>query len=295
MKGTGNRMIEQKLAGRAEYPFRRACVATNWKVLGRRFRSALAPADVVVTTRLADLITCSDCDVYVIDTKVPDMHLWPAPLLVDPNPQARLWLFLASGPGDLRRLSQLPGNSAVFERGLGAPDELVEFLAARADREAGRRFVSVDYLENLRSFLTRMENGNAYVLKLDVLPEADGSRVIGCRLGRGRRYFMVNQESGNWFEVPWDDVLYHCEPTYRFYKGRELGEGDEGRAKRIGERVRTVRRERGLTISQLAEQTGMKRPNLSRLEHGRHDPSLETLDRVAQALGVPVAQLVARK
>ena len=37
----------------------------------------------------------------------------------------------------------------------------------------------------------------------------------------------------------------------------------------------------------------MKRPNLSRLEHGQHLPSLETLERVAAALAVPVAELVA--
>ena len=34
-------------------------------------------------------------------------------------------------------------------------------------------------------------------------------------------------------------------------------------------------------------------PNLSRLETGTHVPSLETLERVAAALGVRVADLVA--
>ena len=38
---------------------------------------------------------------------------------------------------------------------------------------------------------------------------------------------------------------------------------------------------------------GMKRPNLSRLEHGRNQPSLETLERIAESLGMAVAELVA--
>ncbi|MBI4218826.1 MAG: helix-turn-helix transcriptional regulator, partial [Chloroflexi bacterium] len=38
---------------------------------------------------------------------------------------------------------------------------------------------------------------------------------------------------------------------------------------------------------------GMHRPNLSRLEAGRHEPSLDILEKVANALGVPVADLVA--
>ena len=39
----------------------------------------------------------------------------------------------------------------------------------------------------------------------------------------------------------------------------------------------------------------MKRPNLSRLEHGRHQPSLEKLELVAEALEVSVAELVAKR
>lgn len=37
----------------------------------------------------------------------------------------------------------------------------------------------------------------------------------------------------------------------------------------------------------------MARPNLSRLAHGKHVPSLGTLERIAKALRVPVVELVA--
>jgi len=37
----------------------------------------------------------------------------------------------------------------------------------------------------------------------------------------------------------------------------------------------------------------VERPNLSRLEHAKHVPSLDTLERIADAPGVPVVALVA--
>ncbi|MBI2997673.1 MAG: helix-turn-helix transcriptional regulator [Deltaproteobacteria bacterium] len=37
------------------------------------------------------------------------------------------------------------------------------------------------------------------------------------------------------------------------------------------------------------------RPNLSRVESGRHRPSLETLEKIAAALKVPIVDLVLRK
>lgn len=156
-----------------------------------------------------------------------------------------------------------------------------------------KRLARVLYLENLRSFVVEMEDGTGYVLAADELAEADRSRIVRWRLGPGRHYFSVVQESGNRFEVPWDAVLYHCEQAYQYYKDQNQRESTTARAQRIGERIRAEREHRGMTVAQLAERADLQRPNLSRLEHGRHDPSLDTLERVADALGVPVARLVA--
>ncbi|MBI4284303.1 MAG: helix-turn-helix transcriptional regulator [Chloroflexi bacterium] len=125
------------------------------------------------------------------------------------------------------------------------------------------------------------------------LQEADSTGVVKWSLSRNRDYIKVIQESGNQFEIPWDDVLYHCEPQYEFYKEKQFE--DHGTAvSQIGERVRQLRREKGYSIQTLAAKSGMKRPNLSRLEHGHHQPSLETLERIAKALEVPVVNLVAK-
>lgn len=47
-----------------------------------------------------------------------------------------------------------------------------------------------------------------------------------------------------------------------------------------------VRSEQGLTQEELAEKTGIQRSNISRLESGNYNPSLEFLSRVARGLGM---------
>jgi transcriptional regulator with XRE-family HTH domain len=49
----------------------------------------------------------------------------------------------------------------------------------------------------------------------------------------------------------------------------------------------------GITQTELAERTGIKRPNIARIEAGKHRPSLDTLEKIAEALNLTVAALVA--
>ena len=46
-----------------------------------------------------------------------------------------------------------------------------------------------------------------------------------------------------------------------------------------------ARREAGLTQKELAERTGLQQSNISRIENGNGNPSLETLNKIAQGLG----------
>ncbi|MCA9580541.1 MAG: helix-turn-helix transcriptional regulator [Myxococcales bacterium] len=54
----------------------------------------------------------------------------------------------------------------------------------------------------------------------------------------------------------------------------------------LGARLRELRLLAGLTQAELARRTGIHRPNIARVEAGRHTPSLETLSRLATAIGV---------
>ena len=60
----------------------------------------------------------------------------------------------------------------------------------------------------------------------------------------------------------------------------------------VGPRLRRVRDQRGLTLTEAAHRTGMSKSTLSRLETGQRRPSLELLLPLAQAYRVPLDDLV---
>ncbi|WP_460529993.1 helix-turn-helix domain-containing protein [Flindersiella endophytica] len=60
----------------------------------------------------------------------------------------------------------------------------------------------------------------------------------------------------------------------------------------VGPRLRAVRRERDLTLTQLSEATGISASTLSRLESGQRKPTLELLLPLAKAFGVQLDELV---
>ena len=56
----------------------------------------------------------------------------------------------------------------------------------------------------------------------------------------------------------------------------------------VGDRIRRRRLDRGLTLRALAERIGMTAGYLSRVENQRVTPSLDALQAIATALGVPM-------
>jgi transcriptional regulator with XRE-family HTH domain len=62
--------------------------------------------------------------------------------------------------------------------------------------------------------------------------------------------------------------------------------------RRVAARVVALRQERGLSQEALARKTGLNRVTLARLERALHPPNLETLERIAKALRVSLADLV---
>ncbi|MDG4826103.1 XRE family transcriptional regulator [Asanoa sp. WMMD1127] len=60
----------------------------------------------------------------------------------------------------------------------------------------------------------------------------------------------------------------------------------------VGERLRALRKQRGATLAELSETTGISVSTLSRLEAGRRRPTLELLLPLARAHQVPLDELV---
>ena len=59
----------------------------------------------------------------------------------------------------------------------------------------------------------------------------------------------------------------------------------------IGERLRQLREQKRFSQRDIEKATGFRRTYVSRVEHGHTVPSLETLERFATALDVPLYQL----
>ena len=60
----------------------------------------------------------------------------------------------------------------------------------------------------------------------------------------------------------------------------------------VGPRLRKIREQRGITLTDVAERTGISKSTLSRLENGQRRPSLELLLPLAQTYRVPLDDLV---
>lgn len=62
-----------------------------------------------------------------------------------------------------------------------------------------------------------------------------------------------------------------------------------------GEWIRIRRCRLGFTLAQVSDKTGLSISHISRIEGGAHSPGLDTLTKIADALGVDVADLVSQE
>lgn len=66
---------------------------------------------------------------------------------------------------------------------------------------------------------------------------------------------------------------------------------EEGALISVGERIRTLRKKRGLTLQKFSEQVGVSTSYLSQIENARANTNLNILQRIASALQVPLVDL----
>jgi ribosome-binding protein aMBF1 (putative translation factor) len=155
--------------------------------------------------------------------------------------------------------------------------------------EFSRKIRDARFLVGEDRFIVTFDSGKEYSFPRSSVEVDDGSELLNIQVDRGRFFFRVRQASGNRYEVPWDRVLHEAEPSYRYFRGRR------GRTKtthEVGAAIRKLREAKGITQEQLAGAVGMMRNNISRIEAAKHRPTLETLERIAKALKVSVADLI---
>ena len=73
----------------------------------------------------------------------------------------------------------------------------------------------------------------------------------------------------------------------------ETQDDDAERIRRLGAKVRALRKERGFTLKVLARLTGLSHPFLSQVERGLARPSMSSLHQISEALGTNASWLLA--
>ncbi len=162
-------------------------------------------------------------------------------------------------------------------------NEVVQAVLDIVKHDTDKRFESVSYLEEGDVFACTFMNGHKFFLDRQLIQEDDGSKVENISIEPDGYSFSVSLASGKEYEIPWDFVRYHCDIKYR----------ESVKAVKpfstVAERIKEIRVSSGKTQEELSRATGIKRPNIARIESGKHEPSLETLKKLADALDVSVA------
>ncbi|OJG90174.1 hypothetical protein RV15_GL001438 [Enterococcus silesiacus] len=70
---------------------------------------------------------------------------------------------------------------------------------------------------------------------------------------------------------------------------------NKGRLQMEFRKIKTLRKEKKITLTELGEKTGYSASFLSQIERGTNRPSLEALRKIADSLGVTVAYLLANE
>jgi transcriptional regulator with XRE-family HTH domain len=86
-------------------------------------------------------------------------------------------------------------------------------------------------------------------------------------------------------------VMSQRDPKAIIRIARETGAEEQGEPLNLATRVRELRKARGMTLEQAAQQAGLARSTLSKIENGQMSPTYEALKKLATGLDISVPQL----
>lgn len=173
---------------------------------------------------------------------------------------------------------------------------IASILQRRADRGRANRFEYLTVSPRPNELLALLGDGSAALLTRPVSEEDDNSEVAGITLEGDAQSATLRLSSGRELSIRASAVVSVAgQPTQSSHNGGGLDGAGAVDGARLGARLRELRLAAGLTQAELARRTGIHRPNIARVEAGRHTPSLETLARLATAIGVPTTTVLSAK
>jgi DNA-binding XRE family transcriptional regulator len=88
-------------------------------------------------------------------------------------------------------------------------------------------------------------------------------------------------------EIPWITIRLLTDAEFAAYNAQVA----EEQAREVGQRLKEIRRSKGLSSKEVAERAGITAQSLSRIENGHHDVVFTTLSRILAAMGATLADL----
>ena len=99
---------------------------------------------------------------------------------------------------------------------------------------------------------------------------------------------LIRTKRGEVAEIPWDFARHFGDQEYRDHVDEIAVQGQRNFARRL----RKLRRESDLSQQNLADLSGVGRVTIARIEASAQSPRLETIQRLAAAMGYPVQALM---
>ena len=161
-------------------------------------------------------------------------------------------------------------------------------IVRRLDPQRSKRFEFVSVSPNKGGILVVFADGKVAHLERPLDESDDESAIDAIVLSDDAMSSTLHLQSGVTLEL---SAKYVQRSESGEFRASDLPQIAVNGAQ-LGAQLRRLRLEAGLTQAELARRTGIHRPNIARVEAGRHTPSLETLARIAAAIGVPTTRVL---
>ena len=115
----------------------------------------------------------------------------------------------------------------------------------------------------------------------------EGKRLAGLELPSPHE-LVLRTTTGEAVDIPWDFARHYCDPGYRVKAAAAASRSRTA----TGRRIRSLRKQAGLTQDELSRNAGIGRVTLVRIENGEQLPRFETLTALADALRRPAGDLL---
>jgi DNA-binding XRE family transcriptional regulator len=160
-------------------------------------------------------------------------------------------------------------------------DESAYLRLGRVEYDPRQKEIRVSFSDGDTATIpvTRLVRRDPFALDWSrLVVEEDGYIHVPARPGAGREDA----------DIPAFDMRVLTDAEFAAHLARKAEEA----ARRVGERLRALRKARGLTAKEVAARAGLAQQTISRIELGQHDVVFSTLEKILAAMGYTLEDIL---